>query len=131
MPPKMLSGKTLVLLAFFASAVQYPLPQSAVIKIGEMKMDHTYPDPQTDIPCKNYHLTEAQVRKQFRIYHKLRQDEYHDYYLNYPCWIHGTVEVGGKTYTFSSELGNTMETTWPDGVKKMLGGKHTDDPSGK
>jgi hypothetical protein len=124
-------GKLLVILALFAGATHYPLPQSAVIKIGEKHVDHTYPDPQTDIPCKNYQLTEAQVRAQFRTYHKLHEGEYHDYYLQYPCWIHGTIEVDGKTYTFSSELGNTMQTTWPDGISKELGGKYTDDPSGK
>jgi hypothetical protein len=129
----MLYGKSLVFLALFAGApgTHYPLPNSAIIKIGQMEMDHTYPDPQTDIACKNYHLTEVHVRNQFHTYHKLHEGEYHDYYLNYPCWIHGTVEVDGRIYTFSSELGNTMETTWPDGVKKSLGGKHTDNPSGK
>jgi hypothetical protein len=37
------------------------------------------------------------------------------------------VKVNGRTFTWESRPGNLMETDWPDGVKKMLGGK----PSGE
>jgi hypothetical protein len=125
-------GKALVFLAFFATnGRHFSLPGSAKITIGPVQRDHTYPDPVSDSVCKQYRLTEAQVRRQFRFYHELAEGEYHDYYLQFPCWIEGTLVVNGKTYTWSSQPGNTMMTTWPDGVSKTLGGKHTDDPSGE
>jgi hypothetical protein len=129
----MQSGKFLLLLILFSlgGTHHYPLPKSAVITIRPMQRDHTYQDHQADLACDRYHLTEARVRFQFRTYHELAEGEAHANYLIYPCWINGTIVVDGKTYTWSSQLGNTMETTWPDGVKKTLGGKPTDDPSGK
>jgi hypothetical protein len=66
----------------------------------------------------------------FRSYHKLKSGEIHAYYLYPACWIRGTVSINGKTFHWEARPGNTLETDWPDGVNKMLGGKHTDNPAG-
>ena len=102
-------------------ARHYPLPSSAKITIGPTQMTSQDPD-----GC-DYHLTERQVRKQFDSYRVLAEGEYHDKYLQYPCVIDGTITLKGKTYRWSSNEGETMETTYPDGIPKTLGGK----PSGE
>ncbi len=65
----------------------------------------------------------------FRTYRELRPREMHDNYLYVPCGIEGTVIVNGKTYTWSTQIGGTLDTTWPDGIEKTLGGEATDDLS--
>ncbi|RZU29691.1 hypothetical protein [Edaphobacter modestus] len=125
-------GRTAVRVVLLFSMVgaakerHYPLPSSAVITIGQLHID-----PKTDSTdidsCKFYHLTESDIRKQFRTYHQIDQKELHDRYSYVYCWIEGTVQVKGKTYIWESHLDNVLITTYPDGVKKMLGGE----PSGE
>jgi hypothetical protein len=106
----------------------YPLPAKAVIAIGPRYID---PDvhPEDRSFCEQYTLTKAQVRRQFRTYRELHGSDLHDLYIWTSCGYSGTVTVQGKTYTWKTQIGGTMDTTWPDGVNKTLGGKPTDDLS--
>jgi hypothetical protein len=120
-------GSFLLMGMIFLGAPQsthYPLPSSAEITMGQAEWEKG--DIDADL-CKRYRLPPEQLRKQFRTYHVLGQGDVHDHYSVFQCWIKGTVKVDGKTFTWESRPGNLMETDWPDGVKKMLGGK----PSGE
>lgn len=116
----------LLQLAWNSKPRHYPLPPSAVITIGPTQQDPKAPNPKGF--CSYYHLSQEQVREQFRTYHQLREMEL-EHYLYMPCWIEGTVTVNGKTYTWQSRDGNTMGTDWPDGKGKTLVGKPSDDLS--
>lgn len=102
----------------------FPLPESAEITIGQAQWKAG--DMDADL-CKSYKLTPKELRRQFRTYHLLYPGDVHNYYSVFQCWIDGTIKVNGKTFTFESRPGNLLETTWPDGKDKMLGGK----PSGE
>lgn len=124
----MLFGKLLLLaLAATAGGQHYPLPANAAIAIGPTQSDAK--DPESKIFCPDYHLTEGQLREQFRTYHLLRENGEMENYSYLPCWIDGTVRVNGKTYRWRSRDGNIMSTTWPDGVNKLLVGKPSGDLS--
>jgi len=110
------------------AASPYALPRSAVITVGRAQFD-----PQRAAEsqfCPTWTLTAAQVRSQFRRYHLLQSNELHQFYLYPACWIDGTVMAGGRTFHWQARPGSTLRTDWPDGVEKMLGGEHSDNPSG-
>lgn len=102
----------------------FPLPKSAKIAIGQTQWKKDGPDAEL---CKNYTVTAKQIRTQFRTYHLLGEGDVHDSYSVFQCWVDGTVSVDGKTFTWQSRPRNLLETTWPDGAHKVLGGR----PSGK
>lgn len=108
-----------------ASGPRHPLPSSAQIKIGAHYIGSGVGEEAKSF-CRDYHLTKAEVRKMFRTYRELRPHEMHDNYLYVPCGIEGTVIVNGKTYTWRTQIGGTLDTTWPDGIEKTLGGEATD-----
>lgn len=114
-------------LAEGSSTQKYPLPASATIHLGPTGEDASSPDAQT---CRGFHLTAKQVRSRFATYHALKPVEDHDYYAYFPCWSSGTIILNGKSFDFKARPGNTILTTYPDAKEKLLGGKHTDDPSG-
>ncbi|RZU40039.1 hypothetical protein [Edaphobacter modestus] len=115
---------SVILLGAKQQPAHYPLPKSADITIGQPQWKQGDIDADS---CRQYHLTPEQIRKQFRTYRLLSPGDVHDSYTVFQCWINGTVKVAGKTFTWESRPGNLMETNWPDGAKKMLGGK----PSGE
>jgi hypothetical protein len=102
----------------------FPLPKSAEIMIGQPQWKPG--DSDADL-CRNYRITPQQLRRQFRTYHLLQPGDVHDQYSVFQCWIDGTIKVNGKTFRWQSRPGNLLQTNWPDGVDKMLGGK----PSGE
>lgn len=106
----------------------YRLPQAAQITVGHSVIG---PDKASvEGFCENWSLSKREVRRMFASYHLLKEGELHDFYLEPDCWIDGKIVVNGKTFTWRARLGNTLSTDWPDGKTKMLGGKHSQDPSG-
>lgn len=110
-----------------AAAAPYALPADAAITVGTVEIDPAAGA--EGLFCPSWRLTARGVRARFRHYHLVTHGELHDFYLYPRCWIDGTVVVAGKTFHWQVRPGNTLSTDWPDGVEKMLGGKHSDDPS--
>lgn len=110
---------------------QYKLPLSAQISIGKLEVDKSSPQRAEVCTQLGWSLTKSQVRTMFRTYHLLKEGEQHAYYAYWSCWIRGTVTINGKAFSWKANPGNTLDTDWPDGAQKTLGGKHTDDPSGR
>ena len=106
----------------------YPLPIKANVKIGESGSN---PSNSEEPLCHGFTLSQHQVRNRFRTYHHLADTEEHDYYEWFPCWVRGTVHLTGRDFFFRANYGNTMETNFPDGKFKVLGGLYDDDPSGE
>lgn len=69
------------------------------------------------------------MRWRFSTYHRVTGQEMNDDCSFGQCGIEGTVKVGDKVFTWKMGLYNTMETTYPDGRSKLLGGAYSDDPS--
>jgi hypothetical protein len=127
------SSKAAFLFVLFCSGLHSQgdhivIPKAAKVMIGAPGRDEH--DAESDA-CKDFRVTSEQVRSRFRTYHRLTQDELHDRYILAPCWVDGELTIKGKTYTWRARPGNTIETTYPDGAAKMLGGKPSDRMSGK
>lgn len=106
----------------------FKLPPDAHLTIGHSVIG---PDKESvEGFCENWKLSENEVRKMFATYHLLKDDELHDFYLFPDCWIDGTIIFHGRTFQWRARLGNTLSTDWPDGKTRILGGKHSQDPSG-
>lgn len=123
--------KTILILAMplaaVAQQIHYPLPKTAVVSVGPLQKNTKDSVARLGF-CDSYTLDEKQVREQFRTYHLLGNDELENYDV-LPCWHDGTIRANGKTYRYSSRMGNTMWTDWPDGKGKMLVGEPSDDES--
>jgi hypothetical protein len=118
------------LILFLASGQHVaPLPARATITVGALESDSSV---RTDAEeCAGWSLSSRQVRTMFRTYHRLKEGELHAWYLYPSCWIKGTITVRDRTFHWEARPGNTLFTDWPDGVDKMLGGKHSDNPAGE
>ena len=95
--------------------MRYPLPPQAKLTL---KLD-----------CPMFRLNEHQVRLRFSTYHLIDGTELHDWYSYDTCYTKGTIQLDGKTFSFQIQQGNTIETDYPDGNQKILGGRHTDNPA--
>ncbi len=113
--------------ALFASG-HLPLPAAAQVHVDAGGFDPS--DPESAV-CKGFRLTASQVRWRFRTYHELAAGELHDKYLSASCWAQGSVTIMGRSFEWKARPGNTLFTTFPDGRGKMLGGKPSDDLSGR
>ncbi len=120
----MLPGKVLLLAFAATSGRHYPLPASAVVKVGGGYVESVNRD---RTGCDSVKLTPNQVRRYFRTFHRVEGAELHDGYLIASCGVQGTVVVSGKEFHWKYDAGNTMVTDYPDGVERRLGGKHTGD----
>jgi hypothetical protein len=122
----------LFLMLFSSNAIahaQFALPPSAKISIGKLRIDDkARNDAQV---CSGWTINAKQVRSMFRTYHRLGPGDLHDYYTEMQCWIDGTLEVDGKTFHWEAQLIHILNTDWPDGVDKTLGGKYSGDLSGQ
>ena len=116
-----------------------PLPAGAKITVNKQHMlpgyqpEHIPPDyaPFFEKCPSRVALTAQQVRRMFASYHVVSGSEYHDFYAQEGCVTDGEIEADGKKFKFTYQPVNNLSTDWPDGVDKMLGGKHSADPSGK
>ena len=118
---------SLVISGWGEARSRFPLPVGAQIELGQSGFDRTQAESEL---CRGFRLTSKQVRARFRSYHQVSESELHDDYSYLPCWFDGTIVVQQRKYTFRANPGNTIETDYPDGKVKTLGGRHTDDPSG-
>jgi len=105
----------------------YTLPAEAKITIGK---PHTDPnDAQDAMICPSFHLNEYEVREMFRTYHLLKPGELHDNYSFPSCRIEGNIVVKNQRFYWIARPGNTLDTDWPDGKPKMLGGVPSENPA--
>ena len=105
-------------------AKHLPLPAAATIQIGKRSLvSDSFSDAEM---CKSYTVTSREIRRYFRTYRLIDAKENHYVYQDPGCFIEGTVTVQGKTFTWIVSPGGTLETTYPDGVRKKLG---TTDPA--
>jgi len=133
----MLKMKTisLVLIIAFASSQPhrrlktgpYALPAEAQITIGQPHSDPN--DGQEAVICPSYRLSEHEVREKFRTYHLLKPGELHDSYSFPSCRIEGTVLLEDRKFYWVARPGNTLDTDWPGGKSKMLGGVPSENPA--
>ncbi len=114
--------------AVTAEKHKWRLPSSAQVIVGLAGQDR---DDHSSDGCRKFKLNEKQVREIFSDYHELTSRELHDHYLWAPCYVDGIARVGARTFNWRIRAGNTLETTYPDGKKKVLGGAYTDSPSGE
>jgi hypothetical protein len=109
-----------------AGAHLKPLPARTKITIEREHMLPGYAA--TSMPCPSGHpLTKRQIRHIFATYHLLAEGEYHDGYAQMGCVTEGDIIVDGKKFRYMVQPINNLQTTWPDGENKLLGGKHSDD----
>jgi len=100
------------------------LPAAATIRIGKRSLvSSSFSDAEM---CKTYTVTPREIRRYFRTYRLINAKENHYLYQDPCCFIEGTVTLRGKTFTWIVSPGGTLETTFPDGVRKELG---TTDPA--
>jgi hypothetical protein len=111
---------------------EFRLPPQAVITVESVyhDKDKTYAEypPDTEA-CEHFHVTPSSVRWRFGTHHRLTGREVHENYRFGQCGIEGKVKVGDRVFTWKLGLYNTMETTYPDGKPKLLGGTYSDEPS--
>ncbi len=125
----MLLGKVFLLFAAVQSSRSrhdFALPAQAKIVVGKTYRNKESVD---SLNCYNYRLKPGNVRWRFQHYHRITGTEVHDSYSFVGCGIEGKVSVGNKTFEWRSEPFNTMETNYPDGKWKVLGGEYSDDLS--
>lgn len=106
----------------------FQLPSQAQVFIGAAGRDKT---DKSSEGCRDFKLNKAQIREIFSTYHEVTPFELHNNYLWAPCYIDGAVQFRGKKFKWRIRVGNTLETAFPDGKWKVLGGAYTDTPSGK
>lgn len=119
----------LVLVSGMANASSsLSLPPKAKIQINSQISTGNSPN---DTDCKGFKLNRAQVRHIFETYKPVTVSDLHDYYTWTNCSLDGTLTVYKKFFTWKIRPGHILETDYPDGAMKTLGGAHTDSPDGK
>lgn len=103
----------------------FALPSRAIVEISRKGSDGG----SDGIPCGT--LSIQDVRTFFSQYRLIKPSskDLHNKYLWTPCFVEGTITLGKKKFKWKHRPGNTLETDYPDGKQKVLGGKPTDGPS--
>ena len=101
-----------------------PLPAAARIQIGQ-KTRVAVSSPDADW-CRTYTVTRGSIRHEFATYRIVTDEQKHYLYQVAPCSTEGVVVVGKRSFTWTSNPGGWLVTTYPDGVQKTLG---TSDPA--
>lgn len=112
-----------LLLSTSLFAKDYQLPTSARIVMGRLLEEKPN-------ACPNFHLKENDVRQLFKEARPVTQKQIHDNYTWVECFVRGEIYLGNKTYNWKIRPGNLLETDYPDGKIKNLGGKPSDNPEG-
>ena len=100
-------------------AKRLPLPAVARVTIVRKTLDPSSPYFES---CKRFTATNQSIRHKFATYRDITGNDWHFLYkTDDPCFIHGTIDLGGKTFTWADNPDGWLGTTYPDGVYKELG----------
>src|SRR5690349_20610355 len=124
--------KCFILLLFGAATMshavpsKFSLPRNAEIKILKSGRDDST---ETWAVCeRDFKLSNKKIRGIFKTYSELTDRELHDDYIWAPCYIEGIISIAQKSFTWRARPGNLLETDYPDGKKRILGGQLSDKP---
>ena len=102
------------------------LPSRAVLHLGTTWKGEDVEPIEQRACLRVQRLSAEQVRHQFATWHEISGLEFDlGSYVYIECGRSGTLDLDGKTYTWSVQAEDSMTTSWPDGnvhwyVRKLL-----------